>query len=160
VNYRSSVEPESPSLVAEANAPDTSASRLLELTTCEDREVSVAALGRLIRMRWAEDVLPVAAKATDPDAQVAVALGLVLEALRLLPGRVIAMDSERISAAMFSAGWAQYDQFFISLLDGMIASRGDKFEELARGMADSWTGTLGELLDVVEILHAPYEESQ
>lgn len=153
------MDPETSALLVEAGDPNTTEPRLAELAAGPHRDVAVVALGRLVRLRTADGIAPLLAAAVEPSTQVAAALGLVMEALRLLPGVVASFSHAELSTMLGEAGWDGADALVLVMIDALLASRGPEYEEMARSIAASWSGTLGELLEAVTILHKPHEKS-
>jgi hypothetical protein len=157
--YRRPMDPETSALLVEAGHPNTSEPRLAELAAGPHRDVAVVALGRLVRLRTADGIAPLLSSAVEPSTQVTAALGLVMEALRLLPGVVASFSHAELSTMLADAGWDHVDTLVLVMIDGLLANRGPQYEEMARSIAASWSGTFGELLEAVTILHQPYEKS-
>ena len=148
---------EGPALLAEAHDPDTSEARLLELASGPDQAAAATAAGRLVRAAM-DSAGTVIAGATDPGAQVGAALGLVLDALRLVPGSVVGMGPDEIGQALSSAGWSAdtTSQLVLAgLLNLLVDQQPARIQETIRGLAPDWVGSVLELIEAAVALESP-----
>ena len=81
----------------------------------------------------------------------AAALALPGEALRLVPGRIAALDRGQVVAAFALADISEDKTGpLMALVDAYLASRGPDVEEIARVVARTWDGNLGALMEAAE----------
>lgn len=141
-------------LVAEAREPGTAEGRLIELASGSDVEAAAVAAGRLVRAAM-ESAGSAIARATDPAAEVGAALGLVLDALRLVPGSVAAMGSEEVGQALAAAGWSTDTRSLLALVglvDSVVEQQPPRVRETVRSLAPEWSGSLLELIEAAVAL--------
>jgi hypothetical protein len=149
------------SLLREATAATTPPERLEELAASSDPEVAQRALGQLVRTRVREHLHGALKDPSDPHAQAVGVFALMVELLNAMPGRIAAFSASEVDdlfASVFGTGEEEHAKLYStalrSLLDGVLASRGPKVEEIARGLASSWAFSLLDLMDAAQAVPA------
>ena len=120
-----------------------------ELAASEDPDVARVASKRIIRQRI-EQGLDDLVNGASPET---VALTLLIEAVRLLPGEVVAaFDTGHFDEILVTLWGDDETRDLISagirgLVAALLQARGPEAEEIARGLAHGWGG--GSIVDLI-----------
>lgn len=137
------------SALQEVRTPEASHDRLRELAASEDPEVARVASKRIIRQHI-EQGLADLVNGSSPES---VALTLLIEAVKLLPGEVAAFGTGQLDEFLGTLWDDDETRDLISagirgLLVALLRARGAGAEEIARGLAYGWGG--GSIVDLIE----------
>jgi hypothetical protein len=144
---------DAPESMAEAGDPETNQERLAELMHSEDEAVARLAAARFFAKALEVQVRRALSDARDPDSQTIQSFGLLLEAFRLVPGRIAALDHDSARRFLEQGGWGDDAELLSLIIDAVLACRGPLVEKVARDLATKdWHLSLWELLEAATIL--------
>jgi hypothetical protein len=137
----------------EAGDPETSQERLAELAYSEDEAVARLAASRFFARALKVQVRQALSDARDPDSQTIQSFGLLIEAFRLVPGRIAAVDHRSAHLLLEQGGWGEDAELLSLIIDAVLGCRGPLVEKTARELAkQDWHLSLWELLEAATIL--------
>lgn len=140
-------------LLREVKAPGTSSERLAELAGSTDAEVARAAAARLTKAHVAE-ALAALSSGTAPEA---VALTLLTQAVKTMPGRVAAFSAEQLDELVFLMATDEEAALLgaatRAVIDIVVSAHGPEVKKIAIELAPTWHGTLDELMEASVHIH-------